>query len=392
MKKHFFFIMAALLLCLCAQAQTAGQGIVFEQQGTKFSQAVQKAMDTKKLIFVDCFTSWCGPCKMMARDVFTQEKVGKFMNAGYVNFQIDMEKGEGPELAKKWQVSAYPTFLILNSAGQELGRFLGGSDADTFLKRVQDNSVDKGSAEMDARWAAGERGEEFLYEYLSTLGSSFKRDQCNLVAEELLKGKAETFAADARLRDVFMRHLTNPLHPAAIYATKHPEALKEAAGDMPVAMKLRNMWSYYGRDLIIEKDGKVWLDEPKFNQWVAAMQECGIEGRDESRLNVLIRLAERQKDWTAYVSNCEEFFNNPSLDVSDIELCKWMNPLMKDCTDMAVRNRAAQMLQKRYDDLQSGARKAQTRAGNMTLSGNLTAVMPRLIKVLKGEQADFGRP
>ena len=317
MKKHFFFIMAALLLCLCAQAQTAGQGIVFEQQGTKFSQAVQKAMDTKKLIFVDCFTSWCGPCKMMARDVFTQEKVGKFMNAGYVNFQIDMEKGEGPELAKKWQVSAYPTFLILNSAGQELGRFLGGSDADTFLKRVQDNSVDKGSAEMDARWAAG---------------------------------------------------------------------------DMPVAMKLRNMWSYYGRDLIIEKDGKVWLDEPKFNQWVAAMQECGIEGRDESRLNVLIRLAERQKDWTAYVSNCEEFFNNPSLDVSDIELCKWMNPLMKDCTDMAVRNRAAQMLQKRYDDLQSGARKAQTRAGNMTLSGNLTAVMPRLIKVLKGEQADFGRP
>ena len=85
-------------------------------------------------------------------------------------------------------MSAYPTFLILNSAGQELGRFLGGSDGDTFIKRVQDNSVDKGSAEMDARWAAGERGEEFLYEYLKTLGSSFKRDQCNLVAEELLKG------------------------------------------------------------------------------------------------------------------------------------------------------------------------------------------------------------
>ena len=62
------------------------------------------------------------------------------------------------------------------------------------------------------------------------------------------------------------------------------------------------------------------------------------------------------------------------------------------CQDMAVRERAAALLQQRYDDLQSGRRERQTRAGNMMLSGNLTAVMPKLIRSLKGEQVDFSKP
>ena len=390
--KRKYSLLLLLVFALCAQAQTADKGIRFEKEGTLFRQAVQKAMSGGKLIFVDCYTSWCGPCKMMARDVFTQEKVGNVMNAKYVNFKIDMEKGEGPELAKKWQVSAYPTFIVFNSAGQELGRFLGGCDADNFLKRVQEHSVDKGSAEMDARWKAGDRDEQFLYDYLQTLGSSFKRDQCNDVAEALLCGKAETFMADKRLCDVFMRHLSNPLHPAAIYATRHPDKLKQAAGDVPAEMKLRNMWSYYGRDLINETDGVVTLDDDTFGKWVKAMDDCDVPNRDEYRLNVLIKLAERQKDWASYVKNLEEAYNHPAIDVPDIELCKWMNPLMKDCNDMELRTRAARLLQNRYGAIMTGTRKPQTRAGNMMLSGNLTEVMPKLVKALRGEEVNFGKP
>lgn len=384
-------LMASLLFCLCAPAQTAGQGIVFEPAGTQFRQAVQKALSSNKFIFVDCYTSWCGPCKMMAREVFPQPKVGSFMNPSYVSLQIDMEKGEGPELGKKWEVSAYPTFIVFNSRGQELGRFLGGSDADQFIQRVKDASVDKGVDAYTKRWEAGERSEAFLFEYLGVVSKSNKREQCNLIAEELLRDKAETFVSDEQLRRVFMSHLSNPLHPAALYVTRHPEALRQVMGDVPVDMKLRNMWSYYGRELINEHDGVVTLDEARFQQWVDAMRDCQVAHSDEYRLNVLIELAKRQKDWTAYVSRCEEFFHHPSLDVTDIELCKWMNPLMQ-CQDMAVRERAAALLQQRYDDLQSGRRERQTRAGNMMLSGNLTAVMPKLIRSLKGEQVDFSKP
>ena len=104
--------------------------MAFEPEGTLFKDAVAKAKQMNKLVFLDCYTSWCGPCKMMSNTVFPQEKVGAYMNPRFVNIKIDMEKGEGVELAKRLQISAYPTFIIFNGDGNEIGRFLGGCDAD----------------------------------------------------------------------------------------------------------------------------------------------------------------------------------------------------------------------------------------------------------------------
>ena len=157
-------------------------------------------------------------------------------------------------------------------------------------------------------------------------------------------------------------------------------------------MKLFRGWSNFGRDLINEEGGKVWLDKERFDKWVSLMEECQVNGRDSYRLNTIIKLAERQKDWRAYVDYCKECCKNPSVDVTDLELLKWRTPLTKECQDADIKKEAAALLQQRYDDIQSGKRQAQTRAGAMTMSGNLTAVMPRIIAVLKGEKVDFGRP
>ena len=95
MKKNLWMICLSMALCFSTQvfAQGEGKGISFEKEGTLFKEAVQKATATKKLIFLDCYTSWCGPCKKMAKDIFPLEEVGKFMNPAYVSIQIDMEKG-----------------------------------------------------------------------------------------------------------------------------------------------------------------------------------------------------------------------------------------------------------------------------------------------------------
>ena len=66
------------------------------------------------LVFVDCYTTWCGPCKMMTEEVFPQKEAGDFFNAHFVNVKFDMEKGEGKELSKQFKIRAYPTFLLLN--------------------------------------------------------------------------------------------------------------------------------------------------------------------------------------------------------------------------------------------------------------------------------------
>ncbi len=381
-------LFASLFVAFGGQAmgQESGKGIQFEKEGTLFRQAVQKAMSTGKQIFLDCYTSWCGPCKMMANTVFPQEIVGNYMNPNFVCLKMDMEEGEGPELAKKLQISAYPTFVFFNSRGQEVGRFLGGCQAEEFIERVKKASADSTSLEMDKRFADGERDEDFLYSYLQTLGSTFKHDQCNEVAEILLEGKAETFAADKQLANVFMRYLSNPFCPAFVYTAKHPEALTETLGERPVQMKLQNVWTRYSRDLMTEANGTVSLDQEKMDKWLDLMKECGVEEavREDLRLTTLMRYYEKKPDWNAYMQCVTDY--GKQMDISDLMLCKWCTPVVKSCTEEGPRNVAKALLQQRVDDLNSGKRAPQTKQGNMVLSGNMSKAMGMLIDSLNGKE------
>lgn len=386
--KNLKWLLAVVTMCfgLTANAQENTKGVAFEKEGTLFKEAVEKAKNSNKLIFMDCYTSWCGPCKMMANTVFPQENVGNFMNPKFVCLKVDMEKGEGPELGKKLQVNAYPTFIIFNAEGQELGRFLGGCKAEEFIRKVTENSADNGSAEMDKRFADGERSEEFLYAYLETLGSAYKKNQCNTVAEALLDGKAETFAQDKKLADVFMKHISNPFCPAFVYTAKHPEQLSATIGDMPVKMKLQSVWRNYSQSLIDNENGQVSLDQTQMDKWLALMDECNVKEKEELRLNTLITYCEKKGDWNEYMKYCKEYANNPSLDVNDLTLCKWCTPIAEKCKEEAPRKAAVAMLQQRLDELNSGKRQPQTKMGNMTLAGNLKGAMEKLISVLNNPQ------
>src|SRR3989304_5110710 len=101
-----------LLLLLPAIFLGQNRSINFEHGAWK--DILTKAKTEKKLIMLDAFTSWCGPCKWMAKNVFTNDTVADYYNATYVNAKIDMEKGEGIDLAKKYGVQAYPTFLFID--------------------------------------------------------------------------------------------------------------------------------------------------------------------------------------------------------------------------------------------------------------------------------------
>ncbi|MCX7767936.1 MAG: thioredoxin family protein [Flavobacteriales bacterium] len=90
---------------------------------------LKEAQKTKKLLFLDAYTTWCGPCKMMNYGPFRDPEAGKFFNENFVNMKIDMERGEGPSVAMKYGVRAYPTLLFLNGSGEVVHRILGYHDA-----------------------------------------------------------------------------------------------------------------------------------------------------------------------------------------------------------------------------------------------------------------------
>ena len=112
MKISVLSVIAVLLLgALPVQSQ-----VVFEETGIK--AVFQKAREENKLVFIDCYTSWCGPCKKMLKEVFSRKDIGEYMNTRFVNYKQDMEQEEGKELAGKYGVEVYPTFFILDAAGE----------------------------------------------------------------------------------------------------------------------------------------------------------------------------------------------------------------------------------------------------------------------------------
>lgn len=94
-----------------------GAGIRFESIG--YDEAVKKAKETGKIIFIDSYTEWCGPCKKMAATAFMDENVAKVFNSKFINVKMEMEKSaDGPQVAKMYGVKVYPTLLFVNGEGK----------------------------------------------------------------------------------------------------------------------------------------------------------------------------------------------------------------------------------------------------------------------------------
>ncbi|NML70587.1 thioredoxin family protein [Chryseobacterium sp. RP-3-3] len=137
------------------------QGIKFED--SNFATILAKAKKENKLVFVDAYASWCGPCKLMVKNIFPLQTVGDFYNSHFVNAKIDMEKGEGIGLAKKYNVKAFPTYLFINGDGEEVHRTLGYVEEKDFIQFAKDaEDPNKRLTALKQKFEKGEKDPEFL--------------------------------------------------------------------------------------------------------------------------------------------------------------------------------------------------------------------------------------
>ena len=129
MKTALIFL-TSLLLSFSAFCQE--KGIQFEQNKS-FKEILAMAKAQNKLIFLDCYTKYCGACKLLEKEVFPQEKVGEYYNKTFVNIKMDMEVGEGIGLAEKYTITSFPTLLYLDYTGEIIHQRIGAGNVDTFL-------------------------------------------------------------------------------------------------------------------------------------------------------------------------------------------------------------------------------------------------------------------
>ncbi|MCO6494448.1 MAG: DUF255 domain-containing protein [Bacteroidetes bacterium] len=127
-------------------AQSNQSTIVNQSQETKgvqfqnitFNQALKKAKEEKKLIFMNVYAVWCGPCKMLKNTTFQSEKVANILNENFINLDIDAEKGEGIELSQRYNVEAHPLMLLIDENGKVVKSILGYRKDAQLINEIKD--------------------------------------------------------------------------------------------------------------------------------------------------------------------------------------------------------------------------------------------------------------
>jgi thiol:disulfide interchange protein len=97
------------------------------------------AKKKKKIIFIDAYASWCGPCKLLDKNTFSDASVGTYFNEKFINLKIDCEKHpDGRTVASTYSVSAYPTLIWIDADGNLVKKEVGYKNPEQLLRAVQD--------------------------------------------------------------------------------------------------------------------------------------------------------------------------------------------------------------------------------------------------------------
>jgi thioredoxin-related protein len=209
--RRMLITICLLLLSGFAIAQES-IGIQF-QQGLNWAQIKEKALKENKYIFVDGFTTWCGPCKQMAQEIFPQQKVGAFFNQNFINVavQFDVTKKDNPEVKnwykevkvfeKEYQVVLYPTYLFFNPNGELVHRINGATfSADEFITKAK-KALDPSTqyAMLRQQFQKGNREPNFLFtltkaaqqtndfKFIPIVANAYLNTQKNLLTNENIR-------------------------------------------------------------------------------------------------------------------------------------------------------------------------------------------------------------
>jgi thiol:disulfide interchange protein len=200
----------AIFSALFIGAFAFAQGIKFEE--SNFPAVLAKAKKENKLVFIDAYTTWCGPCKLMAKNVFPQKTVGDYYNANFVNAKIDMEKGEGIEIAKKYNVKAFPTYLFVDGNGELVHRTLGYVEENDFIQFAKDaGDPTKRLTALKQKFESGEKDPEFL-KNLAGLTMYSDPEFSGKVMERYFNAKTELNQEDIQMLVFAAQNIDSPMY------------------------------------------------------------------------------------------------------------------------------------------------------------------------------------
>ncbi len=308
MKKILLFV-----ACIALSLSAFSQGIVFETDHN-FDNALAKAKKENKLIFLDGFASWCGPCKMMASKIFTQKVVGDYFNSNFINMKLDMEAPENLAIAKKYEVKAFPTLLFINGDGQVVHRGLGGMSPEELVelgKKAGD--TENNTLSIEKKIEKGDRSYATVSKYFDINPYSEGNEK---IAIEYLTGLPSDKYMDKETWEIFAKYVNDPTSEPFKYFLNNRAAAAEKFGQKMVDYKIMNMYANMYR-----------RDKANFESYRYIAPETYDKMKPQLEFNEVHRAFIKDKTdkqaWDNFINKAATFMTSKDRNANDLNSMAW---------------------------------------------------------------------
>lgn len=310
MKKTLILLLLTITLSAVAQEG----GIVFEKD-TVFENVLARAKAENKLIFIDCYAVWCGPCKFMDANIFPDEAVGKYHNDNFINLKYDMEQPYGIKIKARYEVKGYPTFLYIDGNGDVVHRGIGSTpDAASFLelsKSAMDS--DNNFKGISTKIEKGDRTAKTIGQYL-TLNYRAPNTLTLLTEHFNLIGHEERFSADSW--GLFNEHLSAIDSEPFLFILNHRERYSTLYGKKAVDDKISEAFSVVYNSAPEKYEALKSIDPVIFNYNKLMMDfRAAYSSYQREKSNAGL--------WTAYLAKANEYLLNADAPNAHLNMVAW---------------------------------------------------------------------
>ncbi|MBE7173208.1 MAG: thioredoxin fold domain-containing protein [Williamsia sp.] len=327
-----------LLLPLFSLAQT---GMHFEHNLT-WKEIQAKAKAENKYIFMDAFTTWCGPCKAMAANIFPMEEVGNFFNKNFINVkvQLDTTKADNDEvkswyadagsIMKDYKVNVFPTYLFFDPNGKLVHRAIGSSPADVFIAKGNDAlNPEKQYYTLLDKYKAGEKSPEFLRKMAVAALDMYDRENSSKIGKEYLATQKDLFTKENL--DFVDKFTSSSKDPGFALIMNNDKKYDEVKGSGSASKKLVGIIA--NEDLypaVFRKDSptpdwtaldsKVAAKYPKYSKEVISMGK--------------VMYYQSKSDWPNFQTAVLAYMNDYGANASSAQLNSFAWAVFENCKDM----------------------------------------------------------
>lgn len=301
-------LITVILLLTFVTGYSQNRSVNFVEKS--WSEILTMAKTQDKMIFLDAYTTWCGPCKWMAANMFTKDTLADYYNSTFICVHFDMEKGEGLQLAQEYQVKAYPTLLFINSAGGMVHQRVG------VPQKVQDYldmghialTPGEGLTACIKKFEAGDRDPQFMMKYLDRLQGAYMP-----INEPLKEYFAAQKEADLLNRDNWKMidlYVSDMDSPEFIYLLKHQDEYSRRYSRDSVSDKISGVYMQALTSICRSRS----FTEESYSKAKQKVRGSGYSGAEKvifsADLNLYQMRSDQEKFITLAVSGLDTYYGD----------------------------------------------------------------------------------